>query len=167
MAPSEIGAVVSLFSASLAWVAFRFTRHDKRVAEYESTRRALNALKQDLGIVGDWAAPYKRLTLREYETLDGGKHYKSWRNPHRTIFRFNYDAIRGIRQSPPTARLDEELLSDLSLLDHSITNLFSLEARYERLVQGDVPLVRHIIFKIQRGRIGSLGHIHTRRNRNC
>lgn len=154
MAPSEISAIVSLLSASLAWVAFRFTRHDKRVAGYESTRRALSALKQDLGVVADWAAPYKRLTLKEYETYEEGQHFKSWRRPHRTIFKFNYDAIRGIRQNPPTANFDEELLSDLSLLDHSITNLFSLVDRYERLVQGDVPLVRQVILKVQREESG-------------
>lgn len=149
MTPPQISAMVGLLSASLAWIAFRFTRFDKRVAEYEATRRALNALKQDLGVIADWAEPYKRLTAKEYETLEDGKYFKSWRRPHRSIFRFNYDAVRGIRQQPPTAHFDEGLLSDLSLLDHSIMNLFSLLDRYERLVQGDVPLVRNTILKIQ------------------
>jgi hypothetical protein len=148
LTPPEISAIVNLVSAPLAWIAFRFARHDKKVAEYDSTRRALTALKQDLHVISDWVEPYRRLTAEEYKTLEGGRFFKSWRNPQRTIFKFNYDAVRGIRQNPPTTNFDTELLSDLSLLDHAITNFFSLQERYERLVQGDSVLARRVILKL-------------------
>src|SRR6266852_2539970 len=120
-APQLISATVALCSASFAWVTFRVTRHDKKVADYGGLRRALTALRQDLAVISEWAPGYEQKSLDEYRTLRNGEYYKDWRRPHRVVYRFNYDAVRSIRQNPPTPKFDTQLLSDLATLDHAIT----------------------------------------------
>ncbi len=146
--PQLISATVALISAGFAWVTFRVTRRDKKVADYSSLRRALTALRQDLGIISEWAPAYERKSLDEYRTLRNGQHYKDWRRPHRIVFRFNYDSVRSLRQNPPTPNFDTQLLSDLAVLDHAITNLFSLLDRYDRITQADATIIRKLYLKM-------------------
>jgi hypothetical protein len=153
-APPLISATVALCSAAFAWVLFRFTRHDKKVADYGAVRRALLALSQDLAVISEWAPAYERKSLDEYRTLGDGRFYKSWRRPHRVVFRFNYDAVRSIRQNPPTPSFDIQLLSDLATLDHAITNFFSLLDRYERIAQADAPILRKLYLKMSQEEAG-------------
>jgi hypothetical protein len=146
--PQLISATVALCTAGFAWVTFRVTRRDKKVADYQALRRALAALRQDLSVISEWAGGYERKSLEEYRILKDGQHYKDWRRPHRVVFRFNYDSIRSIRQNPPTPNFDTRLLSDLAVLDHAITNLFSLLDRYDRIVQGDAASLKKLYLKM-------------------
>jgi hypothetical protein len=146
--PQLISASVASCSATLACVAFRVTRLDRKLAEYGALRRALTALSQELAVLAEWSDGYERKSLDEYRTLGNGKYYKDWRRPHRLVFRFNYDSIRGVRQNPPTPDFDIQLLSDLSVLDHAITNLFSLLDRYDRIVQGDAVRLGKLYLKV-------------------
>jgi len=147
-APQLISTIVALCSAGFAWVTFRVTRRDKKVADYGALQRALTALRQDLAVISEWAPGYERKSQDEYRTLENGKYYKDWRKPHRLIYRFNYNSVRGIRQNPPTPNFDAQLLSDLATLDHAITNLFSLLDRYDRIAQADVPIMRKLYLKM-------------------
>jgi hypothetical protein len=149
-----LGNIVALLSASLAWLAFRTTRYDRRVAEYDSVQRALNALRYDLKVISEWAPPYERKSLEEYRILKNGDYYNDWCRPHRIIFRFNYDAVRAVRQNPPVPNFDEQLLSDLATLDHAITNFFSVLDRYERMVQSDPKLLRQFYLKMEAEKAG-------------
>jgi len=146
--PQLISTVVALCSAGFAWVTFRFTRHEKKVADHGALQRALTALRQDLAVISEWAPGYERKSLDEYRTLKNGDFYKDWRRPHRVVYRFNYDAVRSIRQNPPTPKFDTQLLSDLAALDHAITNLFSLLDRYDRIAQADAPTMRKLYLKM-------------------
>jgi hypothetical protein len=146
--PQLISTIVALCSAGFAWVTFRFTRHDKRVADHGALQRALVGLKQDLAVISEWAPGYERKSLDEYRTLNAGRFHKDWSRPSRVVFRFNYDAVRNIRQNPPTPNFDTQLLSDLATLDHAITNLFSLLDRYDRIVQADAPTMRKLYLKM-------------------
>jgi hypothetical protein len=152
--PQPISTIVALCSAGFAWVTFRITRRDKKVADYQAIRRALAALRQDLGVISEWAGAYERKSLDEYRTLKNGQFYKDWRRPHRVVFRFNYDSLRSIRQNPPTPDFDTRLLTDLAAVDHAITNLFSLLNRYDRIAQADAANVRKLYLKMAKEEAG-------------
>lgn len=149
-----VPTIVALIAAVFAWVTFRFSRYDKLKAENDSTQKALNALKGDLNVISGWAHPYDDRPLDDYRVLKDGSYYKDWRRPHRVVFRFNYDAVRGIRQNPPTPTFDNQLLHELALLDHAITNFFSLLDRYERMVQGEAELGRKVYRKTEEEKSG-------------
>src|SRR6202008_2971989 len=67
---------------------------------------------------------------------------------------FNYDAVRSVRQNPPTPKFDIQLLSDLAALDHAITNLFSLLDRYDRIAQADSPTLKKLYLKMSEEEAG-------------
>jgi hypothetical protein len=152
--PQLVSTIVALCSAGFAWVTFRFTRHDKKVADHGALQRALLGLKQDLAVISEWASGYQRKSLDEYRTLKNGEFYKDWSRPSRVVFRFNYDAVRSIRQNPPTPNFDTQLLSDLAILDHAIMNLFSLLDRYDRIVQADATTIKKLYLKMPEKEVG-------------